>query len=610
MNHVLVRSSQKFVARLLLLACVMTSSVGTSANASVFAQETRGDEARADETRWVEETLKSLTLRERIGQLIVTAASSEYMSFDSPRFASFRRDIVDNKVGGVIVRQGSPNEVAAMTNEFQRLAKVPLLIAADYERGLRMQMKNGTPFTTNMGVGAAGDPAAAFAQGRIIAEEMRAIGVNWLYAPVADINNNPENPVINIRSFGEDPQRVAEFVAAAVRGARAGGALATVKHFPGHGDTATDSHIGLATIKVDRARLDKVELVPFRAAIAAGVDSVMTAHVAVPAVTGDNLPSTLSPKITTDLLRRELGYDGIVVTDSLGMGAITKGFPGGEAAVRAIKAGADVALLTPDPKLAIDSIEAAIKSGELTAARIDESVRRLLRAKHRLGLARNRFVDPAAVNRLVERGVNMSEADRIAERSITLLRNRDSMLPLDATRVARTLFVVVAADDDVEEGRTFTPQIERRAKGAQIIKIDPRTTVQEFDAALARATQAESIVVATFVKRAALKGTVALPEAQAAFVRKLIALDKPVAVVAFGSPYLVRQFENAPVYIAVYAIEDVAQAAAVRALFGETEINGRLPVRVPGLFELGAGIKVAPRTAQPIQNAQASGEEQ
>ena len=600
-----IRSTRKLVACSLLLACLADAGALALSAAHVAKQETN-----ADETRWVEETLRSLTLRERIGQLIVTAASSEYMNFDSDRFAAFRRDIVEHKVGGVIVRQGSPNEVASVTNEFQRLAKVPLLIAADYERGLRMQMKNGTPFTTNMGVGAAGDPAAAYAQGRIIAGEMRAMGVNWLYAPVADINNNPENPVINIRSFGEDPQRVAEFVAAAVRGVRAGGALATIKHFPGHGDTAIDSHIGLATIKVDRARLDRVELVPFRAAIAVGVDSVMTAHVAVPAVTGDNLPSTLSPKITTDLLRRELRFDGIIVTDSLGMGAITKGFPGGEAAVRAIKAGADVALLTPDPKLAIDAIEAAVKRGEITPARIDESVRRLLRAKHRLGLARNRFVDLAAVNRSVERRANMTEADRIAERSITLLRNRDSMLPLDAARAARTLYIVVAADDDAEEGRAFVPQIERRVKGAQIIKIDPRTTAPEFDAALRRAAQAESIVVATFVKRAALKGTVALPETQAAFVRELVAQDKPVAVVAFGSPYLVRQFESAPVYVAAYAIEDVAQTAAVRALFGETEISGRLPVRVPGLFEIGAGIKVAPRVAQPVQNAQASGEEQ
>jgi beta-N-acetylhexosaminidase len=581
------------------LGGVGTAKAGQTRRAEVSRSP---KQAAAAEAEWVETTLRSLSLRERIGQLIVTAASSEYMNLSGERFAEVRKQIEQNKVGGIIIRGGSPNDVAALTNEMQRLSKLPLLIAADYERGLRMQMKNGTPFTTNMGVGAAGDPQAAYVQGRIIAEEMRAMGVNWLYAPVADINNNPDNPVINIRSFGEDPARVAAFVAAAVRGVKDGGALATVKHFPGHGDTATDSHIGLATIKVARKRLDDVELVPFKAAIAAGVDSVMTAHVAVPEITGDNMPSTLSSKITTDLLRRELGFNGIVVTDSLAMGAITKGFPGGEAAVRAIKAGADVALLTPDPKLAIDALEQAVKKGELTESRIDESVRRLLHAKYRLGLVKQRFVDPQAVNRLVEKPENLREAQHVAERSITLLRNEGGVLPLDVRRADRALFVVVAADDDEEEGRTFVPEVQRRAKNAHVIRADSRTTAGEYNEILAQAAKAETIIIAPFVKRAALKGTVALPDTQADFVRKLVATGKPVAVIGFGSPYLVRQFDRAPVYATAYAIEDVAQAAGVRALFGEVPIQGRLPVRVPGLFEVGAGIQLDARVQEKARN--------
>jgi len=549
----------------------------------------------ADAAAWVEQTLRSLSPRERVAQLVVVAAQADFANFEGERFAGLRRQIVELGVGGVLLRGGSPNGVAALTNEMQRLARVPLLVSADYERGLRMQMRNGTPFTTNMAVGATGDPEAARRQGRIIAEEMRAIGVNWLYGPVADINNNPDNPVISIRSFGEDPRRVAEFVAAAVRGVREGGALATAKHFPGHGDTAVDTHIGMAAIRADRARLERVELVPFRAAIAAGVDAVMTAHVALPDVTGDSLPSTLSPRMTTELLRGELKYEGIVVTDSLGMGAVTKGFPGGEAAVRAVIAGADVALTPPDPKAAVDALEAALKSGALTEERVDRSVRRLLAAKYRLGLARQRFVDPAAVNRAVERPEHMRAAARVAEASLTLLRNGGGVLPLDPAHAATTLFVVVAADEDEEEGRVFIPQVQRRARGARVLRVGPRAGAAEHEAVLAEAARAERIVVAPFVKRAASKGTVALPEAQAALVRRLIATKKPLAVVAFAGPYLIRQFEDAPAYVVAYAIEEVAQAAVARAIFGETPLTGRLPVTVPGIFKLGDGLTLAAR---------------
>jgi beta-N-acetylhexosaminidase len=581
-----------------LAAPALAALILTAATPSTVARRQASPPARkqdAAEAKWVEDTLKSLSLRQRVAQLVVVAAQVEYMNFDGDRFAELRRQVVEHGVGGVLVRGGSPNEVAALTNELQRLARVPLLVSADYERGLRMQMKHGTPFTTNMAVGATGDTEAAYRQGKVIAEEARAIGVNWLYGPVADINNNPGNPVINIRSFGEDPRRVAEFVAAMVRGIRDGGALATAKHFPGHGDTAVDTHIGMAAIRADRARLERIELVPFRAAIGAGVDSVMTAHVALPDVAGDSLPATLSPRMTTELLRGELKYGGIVVTDSLGMGAITRGYPDGEAAVRAIKAGADVALTPPDPKAAIDALEAAVKSGQLTEERIDESVRRLLAARYRLGLARQRFVDPAAVNRVVERPENVREAQRVAEASMTLLRNRGDVLPLDPASAASTLFVVVAADEDDEEGRVLIPQVQRRAKGARVLRIGPRAAASEHEAALAEAQKAERVVVAAFVKRAASKGTVALPEAQAELVRKLIATKKPLAVVAFAGPYLIRQFEDAPAYMVAYAIEEVAQAAAARAIFGETDITGRLPVTVPGLFELGAGLRLAAR---------------
>lgn len=557
--------------------------------AALLSQFSFAQKADGRQRSWVEKTLKSLTLREKIGQMINMRMSGEFANLSSEKFAEYRREILESKIGGFTVYRGEANAVAALTNELQRISPVPLLIAADYERGLRMGLRNGTPFTTNMGVAATGDVSAAERQGRIICEEMRAIGVNWLFAPVVDINNNPDNPVINIRSFGADPQRVGEFGAALVRGVRQGNCLSTLKHFPGHGDTATDSHIGLSVVPIDRKRLDAVELVPFRMAIAAGADSVMTAHVALPNITGDNTPSTLSPKVSTDILRKELGFNGIITTDAMEMGAIKKTYSDERSAVLAVLAGADVVLLPNSTKVAIDSIEKAVRDGEIKESRIDESVRRILGAKYRLGLAANRFADLSKVNSIVERPENVREANEIAERSITLLRNADDLLPLGAESSKRTLFVVVAADEDPVEGAALIPEIQRRQPNARIAKLDPRSTKPDYEKVLADATGFDRILLAVFVKRAANKGTVALPEIQTDFVRRAIAA-RPTAVVAFGSPYLIRQFPEARVYAVTYAIEEVAQYAAAKTIFGEVPFRGRFPVAIPGMFEIGAGI--------------------
>ncbi|HEX8198791.1 MAG TPA: glycoside hydrolase family 3 protein [Pyrinomonadaceae bacterium] len=554
---------------------------------TVFAQTQKPDKKAEN---WVEKTLKSLTLREKIGQMVMVRMSGEFQNWNDPRFLELRRHIEENHLGGFILFRGEANSIAALTNELQRMSKHPLLFAADYERGLRMQLRTGTPFTTNMGVGATGDVQAAYRQGKIIAEEMRAIGVNWLFAPVADINNNPDNPVINIRSFGASPERVGEFVSALAKGVRDGGALATLKHFPGHGDTATDSHIGLSIVPVDKQRINSVELVPFKMGIGSGVDAVMTAHLAMPKVTGDEVPGTLNPKITTDILRKELGFNGIVTTDAMEMGAIKKTYSDERSVVMAVKAGADIVLLPNDARKTIDAIEAAVKAGELTEDRINESVRRLLSAKYRLGLTQNRLVDLAKVNQLMEKPENVREANQTAEKSITLLRNGDNILPMTVEKANKTLFVVIAADDEPIEGVALMPEIARRAPRAKIIRLDPRTVSEEYGAAVKQAADYDAIVIAPFVKRAALKGTVALPENQTNFVRQMLSLNKPVAVVAFGSPYLIRQFPEAKNYVAAYAIEEVAQTAVARAIFGEVPFTGKLPVTVPGIFEIGAGI--------------------
>ncbi|MCU1290822.1 MAG: Beta-glucosidase-like glycosyl hydrolase [Acidobacteria bacterium] len=559
----------------------------------VFAQPQTQAQRKTDKkaAQWVEKTIKKMTLREKIGQMMVMSTSGEFANTGSNRFKEMRRQIEEFHVGGFTLFRGEANSIAALTNEAQKLAKIPLFFSGDYERGLRMQSRIGTPFTTNMGVAATGDVGAAYNQGKIICEEMRAIGGNWLFAPVADINNNPDNPVINIRSFGADPQKVGEFVSAEARGVRDANCLATLKHFPGHGNTATDSHIGLSVISADRKQLDATEIVPFKAAIASGAESIMTAHLAVPNVTGDNMPSTLNPKVINDILRKDLNFKGIITTDSMEMGAITKSYPNGESAVMAIKAGVDVVLFPPNLEAAIKAVEASVKKGDITEARIDESVRRLLAAKYRLGLAQNRLVDLTAANRIVEKPENVAEANRVAEKSITLLRNENNFLPLTKEKAGKTLFVVIAADDDAVEGAAFTPDVQKRQPNAKFIKLDPRSTEEDYAKALAEARNYDSIVLAPFVKRAAAKGTVALPENQVAFVRKMLALSKKrVGVIAFGNPYMIRQFPEAKTYVVTYAIEEVAQTAAVRTLFGEVPFSGKLPVNIPGLFEIGAGI--------------------
>src|SRR5438067_10614070 len=357
---------------------------------------------------WVESTLRKMTVDEKIGQLLFTTYHGSLTSMDSPAYEQLLRDAQDLHVGGfIVVTHGSPLGIvksqayptAVLANQLQAKSKLPLLIGADFERGTAMRYDEGTSFPTAMAVAAGGYPKDAYTMGKITALEARATGVHWVYAPDSDVNNNPGNPIINTRSFGENPQRVAEFVSAFVKGVEDNGGLATAKHFPGHGDTAADSHIDLPVIHANRDRLEHLELVPFRAAISSGVSSVMTGHLSVPAIEPDpNTPATLSHNILTGLLRNELGYHGLIVTDAMEMGGITVRYAPGEAAVRAVAAGVDCVLMSPVPDAAFEALQGAVKSGRMSKERLDESVRRILRAKARLGLYKNRLVEGNALN--------------------------------------------------------------------------------------------------------------------------------------------------------------------------------------------------------------------
>src|SRR6267378_2751974 len=345
---------------------------------------------------WVESTLRKMSVDEKIGQLLFTTCHGSFTAVDSAAYRQIMHDVNDLHVGGFInVTHGSPLGIvksqayptAVLNNQLQSKSKLPLLIGADFERGTAMRLDEGTSFPTAMALAAGGDSKDAYTMGKITALESRAVGVQWIYAPDADVNNNPGNPIINTRSFGEDPARVGEFVSAFVRGVEENGGLATAKHFPGHGDTAADSHIDLPVIRADRARLNNLELVPFRAAISSGAGSIMTGHLNVPSLEPDpNTPATLSHPILTGLLRDELGYQGLIVTDAMDMGGIIVRYAPGEAAVRAVVAGVDALLMPPVPDAAFEALRGAVKSGRISKERLDASVRRILQAKARLGL--------------------------------------------------------------------------------------------------------------------------------------------------------------------------------------------------------------------------------
>ena len=443
-------------------AALPDPGTGVPPGPALVASNTQLD---AEARRWVDETLAGLTLREAVAQLVIPWIPGGYASESDADFQELL-GWVEEGLGGVSISIGVPDAYVAKLNRLQSRARVPLLVTADFENGgpgMRINHSyalpsllpqgGGTSFPPTMAFGAAGDEDLAFEYGRITAEEARAVGVHWLFAPVLDVNSNPDNPVINTRAFGEDPETVGRLGAAFIRGARAGGALTTAKHFPGHGDTRTDSHIELPVIGADRDRMDRVELLPFRMAVDAGVDAVMTAHVAVPGVLGDDRPATMSPYFMTDVLRGEMGFGGILFTDALRMGAITDGYGAGEAAVVALEAGSDVVLAPDGIGAAVEAVTEAVESGRVSRARVDLSVRRLLEAKARLGLHRSRLVDPATVATRVGTAEHRAVADRAAAASLTLVRDERGALPISPA--ATVLSVTYARPDDLLAGRTF-----------------------------------------------------------------------------------------------------------------------------------------------------------
>lgn len=560
--------------------------------------------------QWVEATLRKMTDDEKIGQLLFTTYHGSFTATDAAAYKKMMHDVDDLHVGGFInVTQMSPLGIiksqayptAVLTNQLQARSKLPLLIGADFERGSAMRLDEGTSFPTAMALAAGGNTADAYTMGKITTLEARAVGIQWIYAPVSDVNNNPGNPIINTRSFGEDPQRVAEFVSAFVRGVEENGGLATAKHFPGHGDTAADSHIDLPVIRADKNRLEHLELIPFRSAIAAGVGSIMTGHLSIPALEPDpNTPATLSNNVLTGLLRDELHFQGLVVTDAMDMGGITTRFAPGEAAVRAVLAGADALLMPPVPDAAYEALQAAVKSGRISRQRLDASVRRILAAKARLDLNKNKLVDLNAINEKFGRAPWQKEAQDISDRGVTLLRDTANRLPLDAAKPSRALLLAFYADPEPYPGEDLERELRSRFDSVVTLRADTRF-VKADTLKLPSADSYDIAILALFVRVSDRKGNVDVPPDQSALAEQIFHAGKPVITVGFGSPYLIENFPQAETWLAAFGISDVAQISIARALFGQIYIRGHLPVTIPGI-NLKAGFGISrPVDAMAVQ---------
>jgi beta-N-acetylhexosaminidase len=582
-----------FVKRILLTLLLLSISNVLAALPASGAQKTK---PAPTEANWVEKTLASMSIDEKIGQLIIPATVGMFLSQDSEVFQQARRDITEFHVGGYhmlgeVNNLHEPAGVALFINHLQQLAKVPLWITADFEGGVGLRYIGATRLPRAMAMGATANPDFAYQAGRITAEEARALGVQVNFYPVVDVNNNARNPIINIRSFGGDPQLVSRMARAYIRGSQEHGVMATAKHFPGHGDTSTDSHLELPVIDVDRARLNAIELPPFQAAVDESVGGVMSAHIALPRIETDNLPATLSPKMLTGVLRGELKFNGVIFTDAMNMRGITAHYPEGEAAVRAVKAGADVVLYPANVEQAFLGLKHAIESGEIKESRIDDSVRRILIAKAKLGLDRERLVDLNKIDKVLGSTEHQLAARQIIESGITLVRDKRNVLPLKLAREQKVLFISMVDNSegwrDGVPGQAFFAGLVKRLPNANKVYVSDKTSPAEFDLIKKLASFSDSVIVNGFIRVSSSKGSIDMSDGEINLLKHLSVIDKPFTFVLYGSPYLLSFVPELPTLVLAYEYYPAAEEAALKAVLGEIEFKGKLPIELPGFYPIG-----------------------
>jgi len=563
--------------------------------------------------KWADKRMKKMSVDEKIGQLIHVGINARYQNQDSAEFKEIKRQVIENKVGGITVFVGGVYETVHLMNRMQELAETPLLISADFETGVGMRFEDTLNFPWNMAIAATGNPEYARREGVIAARESRALGVQWAFAPTVDVNNNADNPVINVRSYGENPQDVARFAVAFTEGLQSRGVLATAKHFPGHGDTAVDSHRGLPLINFSRERLEQIELVPFKSVLAAGIGSVMVAHISLPQIDSTEIkplkqsikasyteseviteaatmPATLSPSVVTKMLREEMKFDGLVVTDALDMSGLTIYFNQDEAAVRAFLAGADVLIKPASADLAIKGLKEAVASGKISEQRLNESVRKQLAWKYELGLAKQKITSLDAIDTTVSGMQTRQLADEIGANAMTLVKNESKNLPL-AKGAKATVLCITNGEDRFFVGNTFTQALRSAGMQAERIVIDERSTPKEIGEAIEKAKTSEIVIAGLFGRvRSGAKNSVGLPDAGAQVLREVLQQKPDTIGVSFGNPYLLKSFSEMKSYVVAYGDMPSLQRAAARALSGEIDFIGKLPISIGENYPRGTGL--------------------
>ena len=596
---------------------MVAAGCATSAASSVSGLPTRASSTGA---QWADSVLASLSPRERAAQLVWPQLFGDFTPEGHASWERVERLIATERVGGFVMSIGSPMETATKLNEMQRASRVPLIIGADYEAGAGFRTSGGyflpngislggaTYFPRQMALGASRDTALAYEQGRVTAIEGRAVGVHIAFTPVLDVNNNPGNPVIGPRSFGEDPDLVAALGAALIRGLQDHGMIATAKHFPGHGDTDQNSHLSITEVNASRPRLDSVELPPFRRAIAAGVGAIMTFHGVVPALDTNPLPATLSPAVMTGLLRHEFDFDGLLITDALDMNGVlarvrpsaqstpltgaygTIDSPGlAEVVKLAVIAGNDVLLMPLDPTVAIDAVVAGIAEGRFSQARVDSSVRRILMRKHALGLHANPEVDLRAIRSVVGIPGHQAIADQIAEKSITLPRDSSRLVPLPSNAVAPTvLSITISTRADLGAGAAFDSELRRQAN-VRSLWVDAADPAAAMARATALADSARYVVFGSYLGQGTVVANTNVAQPLVDLARAVVDRNPRTVFVAFGNPYLYQQIPFASTYLVAWSGFAPSQRAAARALLGLSDITGSLPISIPPAMRLGDG---------------------
>ncbi len=594
-----------------LVLCALTAFFFSSAGTAAVPATTKPARPAASARSRGSALLRSLSLHDRIAQLIIIRGYGDYPPRDNPEYRNFARLVRQDRVGGFIVAgriqngnviPAQPFEMAAFINHMQRLAKTPLLVASDFERGASMRVAETARFPYLMAFGAAHDLTATKELGAATAREARALGVTWVFAPDADVNNNPDNPIINVRSYGEDPRSVADGISAFIDGAHSDPGnyvLVTAKHFPGHGDTAEDSHMQLAKLDQPKERIESVELVPFRAAVQHDVDSIMTAHMAVPAFEPQEMPATVSRNVLTGLLRDELGFKGLIVTDAMEMQGIASLYSPGEAAVRAIEAGADMLLMPSDPEACIRALMAAVKSGRISRQRIDSSASKVMAAKQRVGLFRSHLVNLDVISDDIEDPKIDQLAQRVADRAVTLVKDDKHLFPMPTSD--GSCLVVMSEGEFSTRGQTLAAELHNRAAELKTYVVNPAIPEDVLTAIVNDSSHCKQIYVAAFVTVAANRGSVALEGGLNAFMNALLRGSVPVALISLGNPYLLRDFPNVSSYVATFSTSSTSETAAAKAILGEIPITGKMPVSIPGIAKVGDGIDV-PAKAKTASN--------